>query len=55
VYGLRRVLAADYANRRSAERAVAVGSVMAASDVAAREIAKVLLKHVDQRTLRKGS
>jgi hypothetical protein len=26
---------------------------MAASDVAVREIAKVLLKHVDQKTLRK--
>jgi hypothetical protein len=33
--------------------AVAVRRVMAASDVAVREIAKVLLKHVDQRTLRK--
>ena len=30
-----------------------MGSVMAVSDAAVREIAKVLLKHVDQRTLRK--
>ena len=34
-------------------RPVAMGSVMAVSDAAVREIAKVLLKHVDQRTLRK--
>ena len=43
----------SYVKRTLAEKALAGRCVMAVSDAAVREIAKVLLKHVDQESLQK--
>jgi hypothetical protein len=54
VYGLRRGARIDLRSSKGlAEKALAGRCVMAVSDAAVREIAKVLLTHVDQESLRK--